>query len=178
MTTILLTLLSLTAFAKGPDVVFVPTPEPVVARMLDLAEVKRGDVVYDLGSGDGRIVEAAARRGARAVGFEIRPELVRQARERLKEAGLEKLATIREADLFAQDLRPASVITLYLLPSLNVKLLPQLEKLKPGTRIVSHDFDIEGIEPRKVEKVALPEGGTKTVYYFTTPLRPVRRQAR
>ena len=109
-----------------------PTPQPVVDKMLELAEVKKGDVVYDLGCGDGRIVVTAAKKyGVKAVGFDINPERIKEARENVKANHVEKLVTIKQADIFTLDLREASVVTLYLLPSLNVKLMPQLEKLKP-----------------------------------------------
>ena len=112
----------------APDVVFVPTPPAVVEAMLQLAEVTDKDVVYDLGSGDGRIVIAAAKRGAKAVGYEVRPELLAQGRDSIDKEGLKDRAKIREGDLFEADLSPASVVTLYLLPSLNLKLMPKLQR--------------------------------------------------
>ena len=119
--------------ARSPDIHFVPTPQEVVEIMLRLADVKRGDVVYDLGCGDGRIVIAAAKKaGARAIGFDIDPEMVQRSRENVKTAGVGHLVTIQERDIFELDLREASVITLYLLPELNVRLIPQLDKLKMG----------------------------------------------
>jgi ribosomal protein L11 methylase PrmA len=134
------------------DVVFVPTPQAVVDKMLELAEVKKeNDVVYDLGCGDGRIVVTAAKKyGVKAVGFDIDPERVKEARENVKKNHVEHLVTIKQADIFAVDLREASVVTLYLLPGLNVRLMPQLRKLKPGSRIVSHDFGMRGAKPVQV----------------------------
>jgi len=133
---------------RQPDVIFVPTPQAVVDKMLELAEVKPGDVVYDLGCGNGRIVVTAAKKyGVKAVGFDINPVRVRESLENVKENHVENLVTIRQDDIFTLDLSEASVITLYLLPSLNVKLMPQLAKCKPGTRIVSHDFDMRGAKP-------------------------------
>jgi len=160
---------------REPDVIWVPTPQPVVDRMLELAKVTKNDVLYDLGCGDGIIVVTAAKKvGCKAVGFEIYPPRVRLSRENVKKNGVEGLVTIKQADIFKQDLSPASVITLYLLPSLNVKLIPQLEKLKPGSRIVSHDFAMEGVKPDRVEQVRVPGGREHTVYLWTTPLKKDR----
>ena len=133
---------------RQPDVIFVPTPQAVVDKMLELAEVKPGDVVYDLGCGNGRIVVTAAKKyGVKAIGFDINPVRVKESLENVKENHVENLVTIRQDDIFTLDLSEANVITLYLLPSLNVKLMPQLAKCKPGTRIVSHDFDMRGAKP-------------------------------
>lgn len=141
--------------ARSPDVVFVPTPQHVVDQMLELAEVKPGDVLYDLGSGDGRIPITAARKyGIRAVGIDIDPERIAEARENARKAGVEKLVTFRQADLFTSDIGEASVVTLYLLESLNEKLRPKLlAELKPGTRIVSHAFRMGNWQP-EVERDA------------------------
>ena len=118
---------------KTPDVVYVPTPHDVVLKMLELAGVKKSDVLYDLGCGDGRIVVMAAKKfGCRGSGFEIDPERLRESRANVKKNNVEKLVTIRQEDIFTVDLTPASVVTLYLLPELNVKLMPQLEKLRPA----------------------------------------------
>lgn len=159
---------------REPDVIYVPTPEPVVDRMLELAAVQEGDVVYDLGCGDGRIVIAAAERyGVKAWGFDIDPVRVAEARENAKTAGVEHLVTIEQKDIFTLDLSPASVITLYLLPELNVRLIPQLEQLKPGSRIVSHDFDMEGVTPRVHETLNLGARDTHQIFLWHTPLTPV-----
>jgi len=159
--------------AKVPDVVYVPTPNDVVAKMLDIAQVKPGDEVFDLGCGDGRIVVTAAKKfGCHATGFDIDPQRVREARANAQKNGVEKLVSIKQEDIFTLDLSPASVVTLYLLPSLNVKLIPQLEKLKPGSRIVTHDFDIEGVKPEKtVSFVSEEDNVSHTLYYFITPLK-------
>jgi SAM-dependent methyltransferase len=129
---------------KQPDVIYVPTPQPVVEAMLELAQVTPGDVVYDLGSGDGRIVIAAAKKyGARGVGIEIDPALVKKARETAAAAGVSSRVRFVTQDLFTADLSQASVVTLYLLQSLNERLRPKLvRQLKPGTRIVSHVFNM------------------------------------
>ncbi|WP_242344443.1 SAM-dependent methyltransferase [Anaeromyxobacter terrae] len=159
--------------AREPDVIYVPTPERVVAAMLDLAHVGKGDVVYDLGCGDGRIVVAAAKRGARkAVGVDIDPERVAEARANVRAAGVGDRVQIREGDLFEMDLSDATVVTLYLLPDLNLKLKPKLLALRPGTRIVSHAFDMGEWKPAQVRQV---DG--KTVYFWTVPPR-AKAQAR
>jgi tRNA G37 N-methylase Trm5 len=135
-------------------VVYVPTPQKVVDKMLEMAEVKKGDVVYDLGCGDGRIVVTAAKKyGVKAIGFDINPERVKESLENVRTNKVEKLVTIKEADIFTLDLSEATVVTLYLLPELNVRLMPQLAKLKPGARIVSHDFDMRGAKPVQVHRM-------------------------
>jgi hypothetical protein len=140
--------------AKRPDVVFVPTPQRVVDRILELAEIQPGDVVYDLGCGDGRIVVTAAKRyGVKATGFDIDPERIRDSLANVRTNGVEHLVTLRQQDIFTLDLREANVVTLYLLPGLNVELMPQLAQMRPGSRILSHDFDMEGAKPVLVERV-------------------------
>ena len=135
---------------RRPDVHFVPTPDAVVEAMLEVANVSGKDVLYDLGSGDGRIpITAAKKYGTRGVGIDIDPERIKEANENLKSSGVADKVRFIEGDLFQQDLSRATVITLYLLPALNLKLRPTLLKLKPGTRIVSHDFDMKGIKPKK-----------------------------
>ncbi|MGE0758813.1 MAG: methyltransferase domain-containing protein [Pirellulaceae bacterium] len=158
---------------RSPDVVFVPTPHDVVAKMLDMAKVSKTDVVYDLGCGDGRIVVTAAKQlGARGIGFDINPVRVKESLENVRKNGVEKLVQIKEDDIFTLDLSQASVVTLYLLPSLNVKLIPQLEKLKPGSRIVSHDFDMEGVKPDQVVTIVSKEDDVEhQIYLWTTPLK-------
>lgn len=136
------------------DVPFVRTPKNIVVRMLELAEVTENDIVYDLGSGDGRIpITAAQQFGARGVGIEIKPDLVQKARHRARVAGVEDKVEFRQGDLFEADFSDATVVTLYLLPDVNTQLRPLLfEQLKPGTRVVSHAFDMNGWEPdRSVE---------------------------
>jgi hypothetical protein len=131
------------------DVPFVESPQPVVDRMLEAAGVNENDVVYDLGSGDGRIPITAARDyGARGVGIEIKPDLVKRARENARDAGVSDRVEFRQGDLFEADISDATVVTLYLLPSVNLELRPKLfRQLEPGTRIVSHDFDMDEWEP-------------------------------
>ena len=154
-------------FDNKKIVPFVPSPQVVVDKMIELAGVKKGDVVYDLGSGDGRIVIAAAKRGARAVGFEIDPELVGESRANIKKAGVQDLAEIRNQDILTVDLSPASVITMYLLPDVNLKLKPNLlSQLKPGSRVVSHSFDMGDWKPDRIERV---EG--RTIYLWAIPAK-------
>ena len=137
--------------AREPDVVFVPTPQEVVDRMLELAELKPGDVLYDLGCGDGRIVVTAAKRyGVRAVGVDIDPWRVVESRRNVRTNGVSHLVKILNADIFTLDFSDASVVTLYLLPQLNVRLMPKLAQLKPGARIVSYEFDMSGAKPERV----------------------------
>src|SRR5262249_34488611 len=139
---------------KEPDVIFVPTPQEVVDRMLELAQVKKGDVLYDLGCGDGRIVVTAAKRYCvKDIGFHADPQHLKESRDNVRKNGVGDLVTIKNQDIFQTDLTEASVVTLYLLPNLNVRLMPQLAKLKPGSRIVSHAFDMRGAKPKKVERV-------------------------
>jgi SAM-dependent methyltransferase len=153
-----------------PDVLYVPTPEAVVDRMLELARVGPSDVVYDLGCGDGRIVAtAAARYGARAIGYDIDPVRVAEARHTIARHGVEHLVQIEQRDIFTLDLSAASVVALYLLPELNVRLLPQLERMQPGSRIVSHDFDIAGVVPAQVVRLSV-EGKPHSIYFFEVPL--------
>jgi SAM-dependent methyltransferase len=159
----------------APDVVFWRTPVLVADKMLELAKVTKNDLLYDLGCGDGVIViEAAKKVGCRCVGYDIDPNRVREARANVAKNNVGNLVRIEQKDIFTLDLSQANVITLYLLPSLNVKLIPQLEKLKPGSRIVSHDFDMEGVTPDQVVSVETPvdEHGTHhQVYLWTTPLK-------
>jgi protein-L-isoaspartate O-methyltransferase len=156
---------------KRPDVIFVPTPDEVVAKMLELAKVTKDDVVYDLGCGDGRIVVAAAKLGCKAYGFDVDPQRIKESNENVQKNGVGNLATIEQKDIFTLDLSKANVVTLYLLPSLNVKLIPQLEQLKPGSRIVSHDFDMRGVTPDQVVEVTADGEVSHTVYLWTVPLK-------
>src|SRR5204863_1857243 len=152
---------------RTPDVIFVPTPQDAVEKMLELAEVRKGDVVYDLGCGDGRIVVTAAKKfGARGVGIDIDPQRIAESKENVRTNGVEKLVTIKNADIFQEDFSDANVVTLYLLPSLNVKLIPQLEKLKPGSRIVSYQFNMNGVKPKET----YTGNGRYTIYKWVTPL--------
>ena len=151
---------------RPPDVIFVPTPQDVVDAMLKLAGVHKGDVLYDLGCGDGGIVVNAAKTyGIRAVGIDINPERIAEAKENVAKNGVGKLVELRNEDLFEADIKEASVVTLYLLTSLNMKLRPKLWRdLKPGTRIVSHSFDMGDWKPEKTENI---DG--RTIYLWRVP---------
>lgn len=156
--------------AKRPDVIFVPTPQPVVDRMLELAQLGKDDVLYDLGCGDGRIVVTAAKRyGVKAIGFDVDPKRIAESRENVRKNGVEALVTIKQQDIFQTDLTEANVVTLYLLPSLNEKLKPQLARLRPGSRIVSHAFAMRGARPNRVENVRSPDGSERTVFLWVVP---------
>ncbi|MBW4465187.1 MAG: class I SAM-dependent methyltransferase [Pegethrix bostrychoides GSE-TBD4-15B] len=152
--------------AVDRDVPYVPTPESVVAEMLRVANVSQNDVIYDLGSGDGRIVITAAQEyGARGMGVDIDPALVQQANDRARQAGVSDRVQFVQQDLFETDISEATVVTLYLLPDVNLRLRPKLlEELRPGTRIVSHSFDMGDWEPEQVTQV---DG--RTIYYWVVP---------
>ena len=159
---------------QTPDVVYVGTPYDVVSAMLKMARVKKDDLVYDLGCGDGRMVVLAAKKyGCRGMGFDIDPERVTASRANVKRNGVEALVKIVRADLFTLDFREADVLSLYLLPEINEKLLPQFEKLKPGSRLVFHDYGLEGFKPEKTLYVVSNEDNmSHTLYLYTTPLQP------
>jgi ubiquinone/menaquinone biosynthesis C-methylase UbiE len=154
--------------ALARDVPFVPTPEAVVDEMLTLAKVGPGDVVYDLGSGDGRIVITAAKRhGARGVGIDIDPKRIQEAQENARKAGVTDRVEFREGDLFTADIGEATVVTLYLLSSVNLQIRPKLLKeLKPGTRVVSHAFEMGDWKPLASRKI-----GATSIYYWVVPER-------
>ena len=146
---------------------FVPTPQDVVDKMIELGGVKKGDTVYDLGSGDGRIVITAAKKGARAVGFEIDGDLLKESRENIQKAGVQSAAEIRQQDILTVDLSAASVVTMYLLPDVNLKLRPNvLSQMKPGSRVVSHAFDMGDWKPDKTERV-----NGRTIYLWIVPAK-------
>ncbi|AFZ34265.1 Methyltransferase type 11 [Stanieria cyanosphaera PCC 7437] len=153
-----------------PDVPYVPTPENVVNQMLELANVSGDDVLYDLGSGDGRIpITAAQKYGTRGTGVEINPELVQRSRENAEAAGVDDQVEFLQQDLFQTDLSDATVVTLYLLPDVNLELRSKLlRELQPGTRVVSHDFDMGEWQPEQVIRV---QSGARqhTIYYWVVP---------
>jgi len=147
------------------DVPYVPTPPEVVDAMLRVANVQKDDKLYDLGSGDGRIVVAAAKQfGTRGIGVDLDPNRVKEANDNARRAGVSDLVEFRRQDLFETDLRDATVITLYLLPEINMRLRPRLLQLKPGTRIVSHSFDMGDWKPEKILEV-----NGRTVYFWRVP---------
>jgi SAM-dependent methyltransferase len=151
---------------------FVATPQDVVERMLEMARVTKSDVLYDLGCGDGRIVVTAARKyGCKAVGYDLDPLRLQEARRNAAQHGVSHLVTIERKDVLKADLREASVVTLYLGTEINTRLIPQLEKLRPGARIVSHDFAIGDIPPDKtVDMISRADGLKHTLYLWTCPL--------
>src|SRR5262245_39866985 len=154
---------------RSPDVIYVPTPPEVVEAMLKMADAKKGDVLYDLGSGDGRIPIAAVQKFgvAKAVGIDIDPERIKEANENAQKAGVTKQVTFRNEDLFQANFSEATVVTLYLLNSLNEKLRPKLmADLKPGTRIVSHAFVMGDWKPEKSQNV-----GGRMIYFWTIPVK-------
>ena len=157
------------------DVIYIPTPQDVVDKMLELAQVKKENLLYDLGCGDGRIVVTAAKRfGCRAVGFDIDPRRVEESLQNVRKNKVGHLVKIEQKDIFTLDLSKADVITLFLLSRLNVKLIPQLEKLKSGSRIVSHNFPMGRVKPDKVVKMSSSEDQFEhTIYLWTTPLKKV-----
>ncbi|MBA2411963.1 MAG: class I SAM-dependent methyltransferase [Burkholderiaceae bacterium] len=159
---------ALDEIARPLDVPYVPTPIAVVDAMLDLAKVGKSDTVYDLGCGDGRIVvRAASRFGCRGVGVDLNPERVKEAKENANRSRVTELTRFEVGDVFDFDFSPASVVTMYLLPSVNLKLRPRLLKeLKPGTRLVSHDFHMGDWKAETTREV-----GRSTIYLWTIPAR-------
>ena len=157
----------------GKDVVWIPTPDALVVEMLAAVKTTRDDVVYDLGAGDGRIPIAAAKQyGAKAVGIEYNPQMAEQARRNVKREGLENLVSIVTGDIFAEDFSKATVVTMYLLPQLNIKLRPTLLRMKPGTRVTSHQFDMGEWEPDQQLKVE-----TRDAYVWIVPANVVGKWA-
>jgi cyclopropane fatty-acyl-phospholipid synthase-like methyltransferase len=177
-----LTLLSLSRFAGAQDTIpFVPSPMHVVQKMIEVADIKKGDVLYDMGSGDGRIIiEAAKKYGVRGVGIDLNPDLVAKARENAKNEGVSDLVEFRAQDGLTVDISEATVVTLYMFKWFNNALKPKLQKLKPGSRIVAHDFDIDDWKPTRIEYVQQPQDGSdyaesRTLYIWVvgdTPAMP------
>ena len=164
--------LTLSGPKKPLDVPYVPTHERVVAAMLDVAKVSKNDVLYDLGSGDGRIpITAAKRFGTRGVGIDIDPARVTEANENARAAGVTNHVRFIEGDIFDADIREATVVTLYLLPDINMKLRPKLfSDLKPGTRVVSHNYDMGDWAPEQTIPIEIG-GVTHLVFFWTIPKR-------
>ena len=151
------------------DVPYVPTPEVVVDAMLSMAKVTGSDVLYDLGSGDGRIpITAASKFGTRGVGIDLNPVRVSEANENAKKAGVTDKVKFIEGDIFEEDFSEATVVTLYLLPGVNLKLRPTLQSMKPGTRIVSHNYDMGDWAPENSRKITI-EGTDHYVYFWRVP---------
>jgi len=140
---------------------FVPSPMHVVQKMIEVAEIKKGDILYDMGSGDGRIViEAAKKYGIRGVGIDLNPELVAKARENALKEGVANLVEFRAQDGLTVDISEATVVTLYMFKWFNNALRPKLQKLKTGSRVIAHDFDIDDWKPTRIEYIAPPTDGT------------------
>ncbi len=160
------------AQARAPDVVYVGTPYDIAARMLKMAGVKRGDILYDLGCGDGRMLILAAQKyGCRTFGFDIDAERVAAAQENVRRSRVAHLVTVVQADLFTVDFSDADVLILYLLPEINQKLLPKLKRLRPGSRLVFHNYDLEEIEAdESVSVTSNEDGADHTLFLYTTPL--------
>ena len=160
---------------KELDVPYVPTHEMIVAEMLRMAEVKGDDVLYDLGSGDGRIpITAAKQFGTRGVGIDLNPERISEANENAKKAGVTDKVRFIEGDIFKSDFREASVVTLYLLPEINLRLRPQLlEQLKPGTRVVSHNYNMGDWQPEQTKTITTPDGVDHFIYFWRVPEKKV-----
>lgn len=152
------------------DVPYVPTPDIVVDEMLQLAEVSGEDILYDLGSGDGRIPIAAAQRfGTRGVGIDLNPERVREAKENAHQAQVTHKVEFIEADLFDIDFSEATVLCLYLFPEVNMKLRPQILEMEPGTRVISHNYDMGDWKPERTKKLKGPNGKEHTLYLWRVP---------
>ena len=158
---------------RTPDVVYVGTPYDIVSAMLKMARVKTGDLVYDLGCGDGRVLVLAAQRyGCRGLGYDIDPERVSAARLNALRGGVDHLVSIAQADLFTLDFSNADVLSLYLLPEINDKLLPKLRKLKPGARLVFHNYGLEDVEAESSQEIISNEdNASHTIFLYTTPLK-------
>jgi ribosomal protein L11 methylase PrmA len=179
---ILATMLSMDAISKdkkaakplrGPDVVYVGTAYDLISKMLAMANTKKSDLVYDLGCGDGRMLVLAAQKyGCHAVGYDIDPVRVEESIANATRNHVEKLVKIIQADIFTVDVKDADVIPMYLLPEMNRKLLPQLDKLKKGSRIVTHDYDLDGIVADKtITVISNEDNASHTLSLYTTPLK-------
>ena len=168
------TVAQLKPLEKDPEVPYVPTHEKVVAEMLKVAKVGKNDILYDLGSGDGRIVITAAKRfGTRGVGVDVDPARIVEARQNAAKAGVADRVKFLQQDLFETDIREATVVTLYLLPEVNLRLRPKLlADLKPGTRVVSHNYDMGDWAPLKTLQLRVPQ--EHTIYYWVVPPRGSR----
>lgn len=158
--------------ARPLDVPYVPTHETIVDEMLKMAEVKSTDVLYDLGSGDGRIpITAAKRFGTRGVGIDLNPERIREANANAEAAKVTDKVKFIEGDIFEQDFSEATVVTLYLLPDVNIKLRPKILAMKPGTRVVSHNYNMGDWAPEKSKTIKTPDGVEHFVYFWRVPAK-------
>ncbi len=160
--------------SEKDSAIHVPTPHVIVAKMLEVARTEEKDLLYDLGCGDGRIVIAAARKyKCHAIGYDIDQRKVEESKLNVRKAGVEELVQIQLQDIFKLDLRKATIVTLFLLPEMNIQLLPQLEKMQEGSRIVCHEFPLKGIQhDRKITITTQPDGVPRDIYLYTIPLKP------
>jgi SAM-dependent methyltransferase len=158
---------------KPLDVIYISTPQDVVERMLTMARVQKDSLVYDLGCGDGRVLVTASRKyGCHAMGYDLDPRRVEEARANARQAGVERFVAAEQRDIFTVDVRPADVVFLYLNPVVNRRLIPQLQTLEPGSRIVSHSFPVGDLKPDEVVTMTSREDGQEHyIYLWTTPLR-------
>ena len=158
---------------QTPDVVYVGTPYDVVSEMLLMAQVKKDDLVVDLGCGDARMLVLAAQKyGSHGIGYEIDPVMVWESRSNAEKNNVAQLVQIIQADIFTVDISEADVLLIYLLPEMNLRLVPQFETLKPGSRLVSHAYDLEGFDPDKtVEVISNEDNQAHTLYFYTIPLK-------
>ncbi len=160
-----------------PDVVYVGTPYDVASEMLQMAQIKKDDLVVDLGCGDARMLVLAAQKyGSRGIGYDIDPDMVRASRINAQKNNVADLVTIIQADIFKVDISEADVLPIYLLPEMNMRLVPQLETLKPGSRLVFHNYDLPGfIVDKEVEIVSNEDNSIHTLFLYTTPLKPIEQ---
>lgn len=158
---------------QTPDVVYVGTPYDVVSEMLRMAQVNKDDLVFDLGCGDARMLVLAAQKyGSHGIGYEIDPDMVRASRRNVEENNVADLVRIIQADIFTVDISEADVLPIYLLPEMNLQLVPQLETLKTGSRLVFHNYDLEGFVPdKRVEVISNEDNSIHRLWLYTTPLK-------
>jgi SAM-dependent methyltransferase len=161
---------------RPADVVYVGTPYDVVSEMLHMAQVNKDDLIIDLGCGDARMLILAAQKyGSRGIGYDIDPDMVRASRRNVEKNSVLDLVQIIQADIYTVDISKADVLPIYLLPEMNLRLLPQFETLKPGSRLIFHNYDLEGFIPdRKAEVVSNEDNSLHTLYLYTTPLKRAR----
>jgi SAM-dependent methyltransferase len=160
-------------FIQTPDVVYVGSPYDIVSQMLHMAGVKKDDLVVDLGCGDARMLVLAAQKyGTRGIGYEIDPVMVRESRKNAERNNVSDLVKIIQADIFTVDISDADVLPIYLLPEMNLRLVPQFETLKPGSRLVFHNYDLSGYIPdKKIEIISNEDNSEHTLWLYTTPLK-------
>ena len=160
-------------FMQTPDVVYVGTPYDIVSQMLHMADVKKDDIVVDLGCGDARMLVLAAQKyGSKGIGYEIDPVMVRESRKNAAKNNVSDLVKIIQADIFTVDISDADVLPIYLLPEMNLRLVPQFETLKPGSRLVFHNYDLEGyVYDKKIEVISNEDNSKHTLWLYTTPLK-------